>query len=180
QSRFPRHPDARIGYAPTVPDDYRIVASVGPLRLMPGDAASLTVTVVIAEPEPGTFVSGQTVPPGDPLDPNRQILRVAEGLRQRAIAAEELLDLLPARRWTQDRWDRGGHGILMPAPPPSLSSRGRSHTTGAGHNRPILFFSSRSRASASRSRRSRPMPRNSASAAASPPSPGPRAPRPPA
>ncbi|MFO7260183.1 MAG: hypothetical protein DIU52_003445 [bacterium] len=98
QSRFPRHPDARIGYAPTVPDDYRIVASVGPLRLMPGDAASLTVAVVIAEPEPGTFVSGQTVPPGDPLDPNRQILRVAEGLRQRAIAAEELLDLLPARR----------------------------------------------------------------------------------
>jgi len=90
-SRFPRHPDERIGYAPTSPDDYRILVSAGPLRLAPGDSATLTVAVVIAEPEPGTFVSGQTVPPGDPLDPNRQILRVAEGLRQRAIAAEALL-----------------------------------------------------------------------------------------
>jgi len=91
ETKYPRHPDERIGYAPTTPDDYRIVASAGPLRLAPGDSATLTVAVVIAEPEPGTFVSGQTVPPGDPLDPNRQILRVAEGLRQRAIAAEALL-----------------------------------------------------------------------------------------
>lgn len=87
-----------IGYAPTAPDDYRILASAGPLRLAPGDSATLTVAVVIAEPQPGTFVSGQAVTPGDPLDPNRQILQVAEGLRQLAIAAEELLPSLSKSR----------------------------------------------------------------------------------
>jgi len=97
-SQFPRHPDERIGYAPTVPDDYRILVSAGPLRLAPGESASLTVAVVIAEPQPGTFNSGQTISPGDPLDPNRPILRVAEGLRQLAIAAEELLPSLSASR----------------------------------------------------------------------------------
>ena len=97
-SKYPRHPDERIGYAPTAPDDYRILVSAGPLRLAPGDSATLTVAVVIAEPQPGTFVSGQAVTPGDPLDPNRQILQVAEGLRQLAIAAEELLPSLSKSR----------------------------------------------------------------------------------
>jgi len=96
--KYPRHPDDRIGYAPTGPDDYRILTSAGPLRLAPGESATLTVAVVIAEPEPGTFTPGQTIGPGDPLDPNRQILRVAEGLRQRAIAAEELLTGTSAAR----------------------------------------------------------------------------------
>src|SRR5690606_40647946 len=38
-SKYPRHPDERIGYAPPAPDDYRLLGSAGPLRLAPGDPA---------------------------------------------------------------------------------------------------------------------------------------------
>lgn len=88
---YPDHPDGRIGYAPAGAGDYRIAVSAGPLTLAPGDSARLTVAVVIAEPQPGTFTPGQAMPPGDPLDTSRPVYRVAEVLRQRAIAAADLL-----------------------------------------------------------------------------------------
>lgn len=96
-SSYPDHPDGRIGYAPAGKADYRIAVSAGPLTLAPGDSARLTVAVVIAEPQPGTFTPGQAMPPGDPLDTSRPIYRVAEALRQRAIAAAELLGTPVAR-----------------------------------------------------------------------------------
>ena len=88
---YPDHPDGRIGFAPTSANDYRIAVSAGPLTLAPGDSARLTVAVVIAEPRAGTFTPGQPMSPGDPLDTSRAIYRVAEALRQRAIAAADLV-----------------------------------------------------------------------------------------
>lgn len=90
-SSFPDHPDGRIGFAPTSANDYRIAVSAGPLTLAPGDSARLTVAVVIAEPQAGTFTPGQAMSPGDPLDTSRAIYRVAEVLRQRALAAADLV-----------------------------------------------------------------------------------------
>jgi len=90
-SVFPDHPDPRIGHAPSAPDDYRIAVSAGPLRFAPGDSAALTAAVLLAAPAAGTYTSGVAVPPGDPLDPGRPILRVAAPLFERARAAEALL-----------------------------------------------------------------------------------------
>lgn len=89
-SGVPKH-SARIGYAPTEPRDYRVSVMAGPLRLAPGESASVTVAVMLAEPAAGWFTSGAVVEPGDPFDANRRLLRIAEPLVQRAVAAEALL-----------------------------------------------------------------------------------------
>jgi hypothetical protein len=89
------HPDPRLGHVPgTTPADYRVMVSAGPIRLPAGDSAVLTLAVVLASPAPGQFTAGSIVPPGDPLDPTRQIRIIAEPLVQRARAAEALLPRL--------------------------------------------------------------------------------------
>ncbi|MBI4410621.1 MAG: PEGA domain-containing protein [Gemmatimonadetes bacterium] len=91
QSVAGNHAHPRIGYAPTDPNDLRISVSAGPLRLAPGDSAAITVALVLAAPATGTYSSGTLLRPGDPTDPNRQILRVAAPLLERAQAAEALV-----------------------------------------------------------------------------------------
>jgi PEGA domain len=89
------HPSPDIGYQGTEPNDYRLTEAHGPLRLAPGESTTFTVAIVVAEPVPGTYTPGTRVPPGDPTDPNRQILAVANSLR--ALAAQ-----VPAL-WTRYR-----------------------------------------------------------------------------
>jgi hypothetical protein len=84
------HPSPEIGYQGSLPDDYRLTESFGPLRLAPGDMITLTMAVVFAEPVPGSYTPGVLVPPGDPTDPNRQILTVASDLRALAQQVPEL------------------------------------------------------------------------------------------
>lgn len=86
--------DPRIGHLPPLPGDARIMVSAGPLTLAPGDSAAITLAVVVAPPVPTTFTSGQAVDPGDPLNPARQIHRVAGTLFQQAQAAEALIPTL--------------------------------------------------------------------------------------
>jgi hypothetical protein len=85
------HPDAAIGIQPTAIDDYRIVVAAGPLSLAPGESASVAVLLAIAEPTPGTFVSGTVVAPGDPADTGRPLFAIAADLRDAFVAAEALL-----------------------------------------------------------------------------------------
>jgi hypothetical protein len=80
------HPSPVIGYQGTQPNDYRLTEAFGPLTLAPGEIITYTVAILIAEPVPGTYTPGFLVPPGDPTDPNRQILTIAGDLR--ALAAE--------------------------------------------------------------------------------------------
>jgi hypothetical protein len=86
------HPALEIGHQGSQPADYRITETRGPLRLEPGEAVSLTVAVVLAEPVAGTYTPGTLVPPGDPTSPNRQILEIAEDLRALAGLVPELWD----------------------------------------------------------------------------------------
>jgi hypothetical protein len=90
----PSHADPRIGHVPQGPGDVRLLVSVGPLVLLPGDSATVTLAVVLAEPVPGTFEPGTVTPPGEPLDPTRAIAAVAAALFERASAARALLPLL--------------------------------------------------------------------------------------
>lgn len=87
QSFAPDHDSFRIGHLPQSKGDARITVAAGPLRLAPGDSASVSIAIVLAEPVPGTFASGQEVEPGEPLDPGRQLRAVAANLIERAIAA---------------------------------------------------------------------------------------------
>lgn len=89
-SGVPKH-SARIGYVPDDPWDFRVSVTAGPLRLAPGETASVTLALMLAEPAAGRYTPGSRVEPGDPLDANRQILRIAEPLLERAVAAESLL-----------------------------------------------------------------------------------------
>jgi hypothetical protein len=88
----PAHPDRRIGHLPPSAGDARISISAGPLTLAPGDEAEIVLALAIAPPAPGTFQSGLLVQPGNPLDPQREIHRIAALLRERMQAAEALLD----------------------------------------------------------------------------------------
>jgi hypothetical protein len=85
------HPDAAIGVQPTVPDDYRIVVTAGPVSLAPGESATVAILLAIAEPSPGTFTSGIAVAPGDPADTSRPLFAVAAALRDAFVEAEALL-----------------------------------------------------------------------------------------
>lgn len=89
----PAHTDPGIGHTPESPGDVRLLISSGPFVLAPGDSASMTLAVVIAEPIPGTFTVGLGTPPGNPRDPDRAILEIAAGLLERARAARDLLPL---------------------------------------------------------------------------------------
>jgi len=89
----PNHPSPRIGHMPEAPGDVRLLVSSGPFTLAPGDSASFTFAVVIAEPVPDTFMPGLGIPPGDPLDASRPIMQTAAGLVDRARAARALLPL---------------------------------------------------------------------------------------
>ncbi|HSJ14293.1 MAG TPA: PEGA domain-containing protein [Longimicrobiales bacterium] len=91
----PDHPGTQIGYLPPAPHDSRILAAAGPIRLAPGDSASIVLAYVVAAPQPGTFTSGEQVAPGEPADTSRPLYAIAELLRERLVAAEALLPLLP-------------------------------------------------------------------------------------
>lgn len=84
------HPAPELGFLSDVPDDYRLTEAHGPLTLQPGAAVEFTVGLLLAEPAAGTFTPGQVVAPGDPLDPDRAVLQVAESLRELARVAPEL------------------------------------------------------------------------------------------
>ncbi len=89
------HP--RIGHMPPDPSDMRVMVSAGPLTLAPGDSAAITVAIVLAQPAEGTFVSGTAVAPGNPIDVNRALYRIASGLFERARAAESVATQIPPR-----------------------------------------------------------------------------------
>jgi hypothetical protein len=94
QEFLPNHADPRIGYFSDAGADMRMVASAGPLTLAPGDTAVLTVAIVLAPPQPGSYTPGIVTAAGDPADAGRKILQVAAPLLARAQAAESLV---PAR-----------------------------------------------------------------------------------
>jgi hypothetical protein len=84
----PDNTDDTIGHMPgSTPSDYRMSVSAGPITLAPGDS---TLAVALADPAPGTFTSGTIISSGDPKTNDRPIMRVADLLRQRLIAAEAL------------------------------------------------------------------------------------------
>lgn len=95
QSFAPDHESPRIGHLPQSKGDARITVSAGPLRLAPGDSASVSIAIVLAEPVPGTFASGEELDPGDPLDPGRRLHAVAANLIERAIAAVGVVGAKP-------------------------------------------------------------------------------------
>jgi hypothetical protein len=85
---LPVHEHPRLGHVPEHASDWRMAVSAGPLRLAPGDSATIRVALVLAPPVPGTFQSGTVLPPGSPTDPGRQVMRTAGTLIERARAAE--------------------------------------------------------------------------------------------
>lgn len=84
KSQLPDYPGTQIGYVPVNPGDYRIAVTAGPLTLAPGASANITVAIIMAQPVAGTYQSGNVVLPGDPLDQNRMIARIAALLLERA------------------------------------------------------------------------------------------------
>jgi hypothetical protein len=86
------YPAPEIGHQGSQPADYRITETRGPLRLEPGDAFSMTVALILAEPVPGLYTPGTLVPPGDPTNPDRQILEIAGDLRALAELVPQLWD----------------------------------------------------------------------------------------
>ena len=84
------HPHEDIGYHSSVPEDYRLIDAHGPLVLAPGDTVTMTVAILLAEPVPGSYTSGQQIDPGDPLSSSRTILTVAGDLRALAARLPEL------------------------------------------------------------------------------------------
>src|SRR5690606_4264439 len=137
----PVHTDPGIGHTPESPGDVRLLISSGPFVLAPGDSASMTLAVVIAEPIPGTFTVGLGTPPGNPRDPDRAILEIAAGLLERARAARDLLPLFVQN-------DEGEASAPLHA-----ARRGRN-------DQRSLRFSPSRRSSAARSRASRSIRRN--------------------
>lgn len=83
-------PGDEIGHCSDDPKDYRLSLTAGPLKLAPGDSAVYTLALVFAEPVPGTFTSGTSLPPGEPLTAGRGIEPVADSLVARARRAVAL------------------------------------------------------------------------------------------
>lgn len=95
--QVPFAPDGQgllVGHMPPVPGDARIVASVGPVRLAPGQSATAVFAVVVAAPTAGTYQPGAALQPGTPGDQARPLFAVSANLRSRLVAAESLLGLL--------------------------------------------------------------------------------------
>lgn len=86
----PEHEHPEIGYMPPSMGDVRIAVTAGPLTLAPGEEAGIVIAVAVASPVAGTFTSGVTVQPGDPLDTTRTIHRVAANLRAQVAAARDM------------------------------------------------------------------------------------------
>jgi hypothetical protein len=82
----PDHPDPRIGHVPPPNGDVRISVSAGPVRLAPGDSASVTIALILAAPVPDTFTSGNILDPGEPTDQTRALRDVAADLFAKAAA----------------------------------------------------------------------------------------------
>jgi hypothetical protein len=80
----PDHPLREIGYLPEQPGDIRISVSAGPLLLVPGDSAIITVAILFAEPMTGSYESGTVVVPGNPTDPARPLAIIATHLFEAA------------------------------------------------------------------------------------------------
>lgn len=84
----PNHASETIGHLPgATAADYRLAVSAGPVDLAPGDSASITIAVAVAEPVAGTFTSGTAVESGDPTVPDRPITRIAAALLDKLRAA---------------------------------------------------------------------------------------------
>lgn len=88
----PAHEHPRIGHLPPEDGDMRVSVTAGPLTLAPGAQAEIVLAVAFALPAPGTYQSGTLVSPGDPLDANRTLYRIAAQLRERMVAAQALLN----------------------------------------------------------------------------------------
>jgi len=87
----PNHPSDRIGHiAGATPGDYRLAVSAGPVDLAPGDSATITVAVALADPVPGTFATGTVVDSGEPTHADRPIMRAAAALLDKLRAAAAL------------------------------------------------------------------------------------------
>lgn len=82
----PDYPGNQIGHTPVSPGDYRMSVSAGPFTLSPGQSASITVAVFIADPVQGAYTAGNIVSPGDPLDDNRTIAKIAKTLIDKAAS----------------------------------------------------------------------------------------------
>lgn len=80
----PDYPGQQLGYVPSLPSDFRMSVTAGPVNLAPGEAATITVAVILAPPVPGEYTSGELVPPGNPGNSDRQIRRIAATLFERA------------------------------------------------------------------------------------------------
>ncbi|MBR9990300.1 MAG: PEGA domain-containing protein [Gemmatimonadetes bacterium] len=86
----PAHAHTKIGHLPPAIGDIRMSVTAGPITLEPGAEVRIVIAVAVAPPVAGTFTSGVTVSPGDPLDTSRQLYNVAGILRARMTAAEAL------------------------------------------------------------------------------------------
>jgi hypothetical protein len=53
---------------------------------VPGDSASVTIALVLAEPVPNTFTSGTILDPGEPTDQTRALRAVAAKLLAKAAS----------------------------------------------------------------------------------------------
>lgn len=84
RSFAPDQAGQQIGFVASRPADYRMSVSAGPVTLAPGDAASITVALIMASPVDGQYFSSQTVAPGSPMAEDRQIRRIAATLLDRA------------------------------------------------------------------------------------------------
>jgi hypothetical protein len=89
---LPAHPDRRIGHLPPFDGDVRISVTAGPLTMEPGAEAEIVLALVLARPAAGAFQPGLVVAPGEPMDTNREIHRIAGPLRALARLADSLLE----------------------------------------------------------------------------------------
>lgn len=78
--------------SPELGNDVRGGLSIGPiLTLAPGETTSLTISILLAAPTPGSFTSGTIVrPANDSLTLTRQIDAIAADLRARAATVRTL------------------------------------------------------------------------------------------
>ena len=87
RSFLPDFEGTKIGFTPTVPGDYRMSVSAGPVTLAPGQEASITVALIVASPDSKQYTSGQRMAPGSPSDDERQIRKIAAPLFAKAQTA---------------------------------------------------------------------------------------------